>query len=123
MGWAFLLPDGQWEAGAVEKGGLVTPPVNDGFWCQPMADPNPRMVSLEYDAYKELAVPSGDVEAARRVEARIDRRYFVLVLHNCTNDTHDVLNAYGAHLPNPSDPGNWKPNDWFAKIPAPEVQL
>jgi hypothetical protein len=123
VGWAFQLENGNWEAGGVERGGIITPPVVDGFWSEVLPDPNQRMRALDYDAYKEFDVPMPSVPAARDVEAAIDKRTFTLLKHNCMNDTHDVLVAYGAILPNPNVKDDWKPNDWYRSVAGEETFL
>jgi membrane-associated phospholipid phosphatase len=107
----------------VERGGIITPPVADGFWSEEMVDPNPRMRSLNYNAYKEFDVDGPNVAAAREQEAAVKRRLFSLARHNCMNDTHDVLSAYGGALPNPGNIADWRPNDWFRAAPGDLVTL
>lgn len=123
VGWAFALEDGAWEVGAVERGGLITPPWRDGFWTGVELDPNPRMLHLSYDAYKEFEVRNPNPIAAQRAEAEIGRRWFTLAIHNCMNDTYAVLTAYGAALPKINRFGDWKPNDWFRLVPGDEFLL
>jgi hypothetical protein len=123
VGWAFLLPGGWWEAGGVERGGVVTPPIADGFRSEELPDPNPRMSALDYDAYKELEVALPNVSAAREKELEIDQRLFTLLKHNCMNDTYDVLTAYGAVLPSPDPEADWKPNDWYRTLGGDERRL
>jgi undecaprenyl-diphosphatase len=118
-----MVPNGNWEAGAVERGGIITPPLADGFWSEEMIDPDPRMRSLNYNAYKEFEVDSPNVTAAREQEAAVKRRLFSLARHNCMNDTHDVLSAYGGALPNPDNIADWRPNDWFRAAPGDLVTL
>ena len=123
VGWGYLLPDGSWEVGAVERGGIITPPLKDGFWRGEFVDPTPRMRELRYDAYKEFDVGAPNPEAARAQEDVIDKRYFSLARHNCMNDTHDVLTAYGAKLPNPDRFWDWRPNEWFREIEGELIPL
>lgn len=123
VGWAFRTDDGDWETGAVERGGFITPPIADGFWCDVLADPNPRMRTLGYDAYKEIEVSMPLVAAGRHAEGEVSRRWFSLVRHNCMNDTYRVLSAYGAGLPAINRLTDWKPNDWFQLLPGEEVLL
>ena len=40
-------------------------PIADGLWSEELADPDPRMSALDYDAYKELEVSLPNVPAAR----------------------------------------------------------
>jgi hypothetical protein len=81
-----------------------------------MLDPNPRMRELRYDGYKESEVPAPNPDAASAQEDVIDKRFFSLARHNCMNDTHDVLTAYGAILPDPDRIWDWRPNDWFREV-------
>ncbi|MGI8608085.1 MAG: hypothetical protein ACR2MY_02470, partial [Candidatus Dormibacteria bacterium] len=76
-------------------------------------DPNPRLSLLNYDTYREFDVQSPGVSAARAAEAEVSRRFFNLVLHNCMQDTYNVLVAYGAHLPKIDKRWDFKPNDWY----------
>jgi len=123
VGWAFLVEDGLWEAGAVERGGLVTPPGRSGYWSNVMVDPTPRMISLGYDSYKEFEVSMPTIALARTREVEAERRFFNLVLHNCMQDTHDVLVAYGALLPPVERTWDFKPNDWYDLSPGELVRL
>jgi hypothetical protein len=123
VGWAFTVASGSWEAGAVERGGIITPPLADGFWSEELIDPSPRMLALNYHAYKELDVPFPNVAAAREQEARVDRRMFSIARHNCMNDTFDVLTAYGAVLPDPDNISDWRPNDWYRAVVGEETRL
>jgi len=113
VGWAFQVEDGLWEAGAVERGGTITPPGRSGYWSLVMEDPNPRMFTLNYDSYKEFEVMSPSVPLARVEEAEVSRRFFNLILHNCMQDTYNVLKAYGANLPPINKRWDFKPNDWY----------
>ena len=113
VGWAFLVEDGLWEAGAVERGGTITPPGKSGYWSNVMPDPNPRMALLNYDTYKEFDVQSPSISSARVAEAEVSRRFFNLVLHNCMQDTYTVLVAYGAYFPKINKRWDFKPNDWY----------
>ena len=113
VGWAFRVEDDLWEAGAVERGGTITPPGKSGYWSQVMVDPNPRMISLSYDTYKEFEVEIPSVALARARQTRVQKRFFNLVLHNCMQDTHDVLTAYGALLPHIDKRWDSKPNDLY----------
>ena len=123
VGWAFLVERELWEAGAVERGGLVTPPGRSGYWSNVMADPTPRMVSLSYDSYKELDVAMPSIALARAHETEVERRFFNLVLHNCMQDTHDVLRAYGANLPVIDKRWDFRPNDWYDLCPGRLVRI
>jgi len=102
--------------GAVEKGGIITPPLKDGFWRHEIIDPNPRMRELRYNSYKEFGVTAPNPTAARQQEDAIDKRSFSIARHNCMNDTYDVLTAYGAPLPDPDRIWDWRPNDWFREV-------
>lgn len=113
VGWAFLAEDDLWEAGAVERGGTITPPGKAGYWSQVMVDPNPRMISLSYDSYKEFEVEVPSIALARAHEFKVMSRFFNLVLHNCMQDTYDVLTAYGALLPPINKRWDFKPNTWY----------
>ncbi|MFN2465747.1 MAG: hypothetical protein ABR598_05710 [Candidatus Dormibacteria bacterium] len=113
VGWAFLDEDGLWDAGAVERGGLITPPGKSGYWSNAMEDPNPRMLSLNYDTYKEFEVAPPSPTLARIAVGEVSRRFFNLVLHNCMQDTHNVLQAYGANMPKINKRWDFKPNDWY----------
>jgi hypothetical protein len=113
VGWAFRVEDELWEAGAVERGGLVTPPGKSGYWSQVMVDPTPRMTSLSYDSFKEFEVEIPSISMARAREARVQTRFFNLVIHNCMQDTYDVLTAYGARMPQIDRMWDWKPNEWY----------
>jgi len=113
VGWAFLIEDRLWETGAVERGGTITPPGKSGYWSNVMADPNPRMAALNYDTFKEFDVLSPSIALARSAEAEVSRRFFNLVLHNCMQDTYNVLSAYGANLPKINRRWDFKPNDWY----------
>ena len=113
VGWGFLVEDGLWEVGAVERGGTITPPGLSGYWSLVMVDPNPRMFTLNYDSYKEFEVMSPSIAVARTEETEVSRRFFNLVLHNCMQDTYNVLMGYGAHLPQINKRWDFKPNDWY----------
>lgn len=113
VGWAFVVEDRLWEAGAVERGGTITPPGKSGYWSNVMVDPNPRMAALNYDTFKEFDVRSPSIALARSAEADVSRRFFNLVLHNCMQDTYNVLSAYGANLPKINKRWDFKPNDWY----------
>jgi len=123
VGWGYAVPSGNWAVGAVEKGGIITPPVNDGFWREEIIDPNPRMRDLVYNAYKEFEVTAPNPTAARQQEDAIDKRSFSIARHNCMNDTYDVLNAYGALLPDPDRIWAWRPNDWFREVGGELISL
>ena len=118
VGWAFVLPDGTWEVGAVERGGLLTPPIADGYWSSVMLDPDPHMRGLRYDYYKQIEVAIPTVAPARAAEEQISRRWFNLVIHNCMQDTNTVLTAYGAVLPPVGWRSNWRPTTGSAPCPA-----
>ncbi|MFN2463864.1 MAG: hypothetical protein ABR573_08195 [Candidatus Dormibacteria bacterium] len=113
VGWGFLVEDGLWEVGAVENGGTITPPGRSGYWALVMEDPNPRMFTLKYDTFKEFEVASPSIALARVEESEVSRRFFNLVLHNCMQDTYNVLTAYGANLPLINKRWDFKPNDWY----------
>jgi hypothetical protein len=113
VGWAFLDEQGLWDAGAVERGGLITPPGRSGYWSNVMEDPTPRMRALNYDSYKEFEVNAPSPALARSTVGDVSRRYFNLVLHNCMQDTYNVLTAYGANLPQINKRWDFKPNDWY----------
>ncbi|MGI8609941.1 MAG: hypothetical protein ACR2MY_12045, partial [Candidatus Dormibacteria bacterium] len=80
VGWAFLVEDGLWEAGAVERGGTITPPGKSGYWSNVVEDPNPRLSLLNYDTYKEFDVQSPGVAAARGAEDEGSKRFLPPVL-------------------------------------------
>ena len=113
VGWAFLVEDDLWEAGAVERGGMITPPGRSGYWSQVIVDPTPRMIFLSYDSYKEFDVESPSIALARAVEARVQTRFFNLAIHNCMQDTYAVLTAYGAVMPQIDKHWDFKPNSWY----------
>jgi hypothetical protein len=123
VAWAFLVEDALWEAGAVEKGGTITPPGRSGYWSNVMEDPNPRMISLNYDSYKEFEVFSPSIALARTAEAEVSRRFFNLVLHNCMQDTNNVLTSYGANLPQINKRWDFRPNDWYDLLTGEFVRL
>ena len=123
VGWSFLVTGGDWETGAVENGGLITPPLKAGYWADVLPDPNPRMMRLSYDSYKEFEVPMPNQAAARVAEGKVSRRWFNLVRHNCMQDTCTVLTAYGAILPPIEKRWSWKPNDWYRLLPGEVVPL
>ncbi|MHB8509267.1 MAG: hypothetical protein ACYDGR_11555 [Candidatus Dormibacteria bacterium] len=123
VGWAFLVVGGDWETGAVERGGLITPPLAAGYWADVLPDPNPRMMRLNYDSYKEFEVAMPDMVAARLAEGKVQQRWFNLVRHNCMQDTYTVLTAYGAILPPMQKRWSWKPNDWYRAVPGELVRL
>lgn len=122
VGWAFTVGR-DWEVGAVEKGGYITPPFKAGFWTDVMADPNPRMLRLKYDSYKEFEVSLPSVASARNAEAEVGRRWFNIVIHNCMQDTYKVLTAYGAVLPSIDTRQSWRPNDWYRAVQGEQVIL
>jgi hypothetical protein len=78
-----------------------------------MDNPNPRMFSLNYDSYKEFDVLDPSIAVARTEEAEVSRRFFNLVLHNCMQDTYNVLTGYGAALPQINKRWDFRPNDWY----------
>lgn len=78
-----------------------------------MEDPTPRMRALNYDSYKEFEVNAPSPALARSTVGDVSRRYFNLVLHNCMQDTYNVLTAYGANLPQINKRWDFKPNDWY----------
>ena len=123
VAWAFLVEDGLWEVGAVEKGGTITPPGRSGYWSDVQVDPNPRMIGLNYNGYKEFEVAAPSVALARSVEADVSRRFFNLVIHNCMQDTYKVLTAYGALLPQIDKRWDFKPNDWYDLLTGELVRL
>ncbi|MDQ6747568.1 MAG: hypothetical protein M3010_05610 [Candidatus Dormibacteraeota bacterium] len=113
VGWAFLDEGGLWDTGAVERGGLVTPPGKSGYWSSVMEDPNPRMLTLNYDTYKQFEVHAPSPALARIAVGEVSRRFFNLILHNCMQDTYNVLSAYGANMPQIDKRWDFKPNDWY----------
>ena len=64
-------------------------------------------------SYKEFEVLSPSIALARTAETEVSRRFFNLVLHNCMQDTYNVLTAYGANLPRIDKRWAFKPNDWY----------
>jgi hypothetical protein len=123
VGWAFLSDDGLWDVGAVERGGLVTPPGKSGYWSIVMEDPNPRMRTLNYDSFKEFPVAAPGIALARAAVGEVSRRFFNLVLHNCMQDTYNVLRAYGANPPQINKRWDFKPNDWYNLLMGEFVRL
>ena len=138
VGWGFLIHPGDgdvyslvgdgnvWEIGAVENhhGTIITPPLEDGYWCERTAQPLKSVASREYDHYKVVPVGSPNVEAALNAELAVSERPYMAAVGNCMNDVYDILTAYGVKsLPNTQVLVNWLPNVWYDHIEAPEFAI
>jgi hypothetical protein len=140
VGWGFLLQSGKnrhfnlslvgdgnvWEIGAVENhhGTIITPPLEDGYWCEKTAEPLNEVAGREYDHYKVIPVEEPNIAAALKEELVIKERPYVAAVGNCMNDVYNILTAYGVKgLPDPSYILNWLPNAWYDHISAPEYEI
>jgi hypothetical protein len=129
VGFGYDLLDARnWLVGAVENPqGGNQPAGQTGFWCQcvPNAETamcNPTMFgaprgTLAYSAAKIVVVAEPRLDAAHAKLTEWQNRPFDVFGGNCMNCTYDVLTAYGAVLPDPTqNPLIWAPNSWFNAI-------
>ena len=138
VGWGFLVHHGDadresqvgdgnvWEIGAVEnhRGWIITPPLEDGYWCERTAQPLKSVASREYDHYKVVPVGVPHVDAALREEKIIAERPYMAAVSNCMNDVYHILTTYGVqNLPNPALLVNWLPNAWYDHIDGSEYAI
>lgn len=120
VGWSFQYADGSYCDGAVENPGgtPVSPPGETGFWIQRVVDPDVPMRLRAYDAFKMIAIDTGNSDLADKTVAWIAMQPYIVIMRNCMDDTYDVMRSYGVPgLPMPML--EITPNRWFDQLAAP----
>ena len=123
VGWGFQLKNGLVNVGSVENpgGSPVAHPGNTGFWQKTVNNPFEEMGSRvsyhpRYDFYKEIEVANFNEDLALSTVEWVSQQGYIAAKANCMDFVFRVLSGYGANLPDPSQLGNWIPNDWFNKV-------